>query len=96
MALVLQLTNAGLTVKHVHTAAKVHFEKRDGRWSEIDLDTEASISNVTAAAFEEYAQNAKTNCPVRHRHPSASQAPLSSSLRYGPNLHFSLDAQVRW
>jgi organic hydroperoxide reductase OsmC/OhrA len=30
----------------------------------IGLDTGASISNVTAAAFEEYAQNAKKNCPV--------------------------------
>jgi osmotically inducible protein OsmC len=66
MALALQLTNAGFTVKHIHTTAKVHFEERDGGWSihRIDLDTEALISNVTAAAFADYAQNAKKNCPV--------------------------------
>jgi len=66
MALALQLSNAGFTVKSIDTTAKVHFEERDVGWSihRIDLDTEASISNVTAAAFEEYAQNAKKNCPV--------------------------------
>jgi len=66
MALALQLTNAGFTVKDIHTRAKVHFEERDGGWSihRIDLDTEGSVSNVTAAAFEEYTQNAKKNCPV--------------------------------
>ena len=62
----LALTDARFTVKHIHTTAKVHFEERDGGWSVhgIDLDTEASISNVTAAAFKECAQNAKKNCPV--------------------------------
>ena len=30
MALALQLTNAGFTVKRTHTTAKVHFEERDG------------------------------------------------------------------
>jgi lipoyl-dependent peroxiredoxin len=66
MALALQLTNAGFTVKDIHTRAKVHFEERDGGWSihRIDLDTEGSVSNVTAAAFEEFARNAKKNCPV--------------------------------
>jgi osmotically inducible protein OsmC len=66
MALVLQLTNAGFTVKSIDTTAKAHFEERDGGSSihRIDLDTEASISNVTAAAFEEYAQTANKNCPV--------------------------------
>jgi osmotically inducible protein OsmC len=65
MALALQLTNAGFTVKHIPTTAKVHFEERDDGWSvrRIDLGTEASISDVTAAAFED-AQNAKKNCPV--------------------------------
>jgi osmotically inducible protein OsmC len=66
MALALELSEAGATVDHVHTKAKVHFDKRDGGWSihRIDLDTEASVSAVTAAAFEEHAQNAKKNCPV--------------------------------
>jgi lipoyl-dependent peroxiredoxin len=66
MALALQLTNAGFTVKRIHTTAKVHFDERDGGWSihRIDLDTEASVSDIAAAAFEEEAQNAKKNCPV--------------------------------
>jgi osmotically inducible protein OsmC len=66
MALALQLTNEGFTVKRIHTTATVHFEERDGGWSiqRIDLDTEASVSGIAAAAFEELAQSAKKNCPV--------------------------------
>jgi osmotically inducible protein OsmC len=66
MALALQLTKAGFTVKHIHTTAKVYFEEREGEWSihRIDLDTEASVSDVSAAVFEEQAQSAKKNCPV--------------------------------
>jgi lipoyl-dependent peroxiredoxin len=66
MALALQLTNANFAVERIHTTAKVHFEERDGRWSihRIDLDTEASVSDIAAAAFEEQAQSAKKNCPV--------------------------------
>ena len=66
MALALQLTNAGITVKSIHTTARVHFEEHDGGWSihRIDLDTEASISEMAAATFEEQAQNAKKNCPI--------------------------------
>ncbi len=66
MALALQLTHAGFTVKRIHTTAKVHFDERDGGWSihSIDLDTEASVPNIAAAAFEEQAQSAKKSCPV--------------------------------
>lgn len=54
------LSNASITT------AKVHFEERDGGWSirRIDLDTEASVSDVAAAAFEEQAQSAEKSCPV--------------------------------
>jgi len=63
--LALQLTNAGVTVKSIHTTAKGPFRKRDGGWSlhRIDLDTEASISDMAAAALEEHAQNAKEELP---------------------------------
>ena len=66
MALALQLTKAGFTVKRIHTTAKVHFEERDGEWSihRIDLEAEASVPDLAAATFEEYAQGAKKNCPV--------------------------------
>jgi osmotically inducible protein OsmC len=66
MALTLQLTNAGITVKSIHTTARIHFGERDGGWSihRIDLDTEASISKMAAAAFEEHARNGKKNRPI--------------------------------
>jgi lipoyl-dependent peroxiredoxin len=66
MALALQLTNAGFTIRRIHTTAKVHFEQHGGEWSihRIDLDAEASVSGVATAAFEEHAQSAKKNCPV--------------------------------
>ena len=66
MALALQLTRAGFVVERIHTTANVHFDERDGGWSihRIDLDAEASISNITAAVFEEQAQGAKRNCLV--------------------------------
>jgi osmotically inducible protein OsmC len=66
MALALELTKAGVTVKSIHTTTRVHFEKRDGGWSihRIDLDTGASISDMAAAVFVGRAQNAKKNCPV--------------------------------
>jgi osmotically inducible protein OsmC len=81
MALALQLTNAGFTVKRIHRTAKVHFEERDGGWSihRIDLDTEASVSDVAMAAFEEYAQSAKKNCPVS-RALSGVDIPLQAKL----------------
>ncbi|MGE3839062.1 MAG: OsmC family peroxiredoxin [Hyphomonadaceae bacterium] len=66
MALALQLSRAGAIVERIYTNAKVHFDQRDGGWSihRIDLETEASVSNVSAAAFEEEAQKAKQTCPV--------------------------------
>lgn len=66
MALALQLSKAGAGVEHIRTKAKVHFDERDGGWTihRIDLETEASASSVSAAAFDEHAQAAKTNCPV--------------------------------
>lgn len=66
MALALGLTNAGFAVKRIHTTAKVHFEEREGGWSihRIDLDTQASVSDIAGADFEKQAQSAKKNCPV--------------------------------
>ena len=66
MALALELTKAGFSVQRINTRAKVHFEERDGEWSihRIDLETEAWVPDLAAAAFEEYAQGAKKNCPV--------------------------------
>ncbi|MGD0142711.1 MAG: hypothetical protein ABSC92_06110 [Rhizomicrobium sp.] len=50
----------------IHTTAKVHFDQKDGAWSigTIDLDTEASVPNITAEGFKEQAETAKKTCPV--------------------------------
>jgi osmotically inducible protein OsmC len=66
MALALQLSKAGAKVERIHTQAKVHFDERDGGWSihRIDLETEAWVSGLSAAAFDEHAQKAKNDCPV--------------------------------
>ena len=67
MARALPLTNAGVTDKSTHTTTKVDFEERGGGWSihRIELDTGASISDMTAA-LEKYAKNAKRNRAISH------------------------------
>ena len=66
MALAAQLTQAGFTVDRIHTKANVHFGQRDGGWSinRIDLETEAVVPSITASAFGEQAERAKSACPV--------------------------------
>jgi osmotically inducible protein OsmC len=66
IALLLELTKAGFPVQRVHTKAKVHFEQREGEWSirRIDLETEARVPALAAAALEGYARSAKNHCPV--------------------------------
>jgi osmotically inducible protein OsmC len=66
MALALELTEAGFTVQHIHTTAKVHLVKDDIGWSipAIDLETEGSVAGIGKTVFEEYAQRAKRGCPI--------------------------------
>ena len=66
MALSGQLTRAGFPPEHIHTRAKVHFEKQDGGFAipRIELETEANVPGIDARSFEEHAQAAKKNCPV--------------------------------
>ncbi len=66
MALAAQLTEAGFTPTRIHTIAKVHLEKQPTGFAIplIELETEASVPNLTAADFEQYAQTAKKGCPV--------------------------------
>lgn len=66
IARLLELTKAGFPVQRVYTKAKVHFEEREGEWSihRIDLETEARVPALSAAAFERYARSAKDHCPV--------------------------------
>ncbi len=66
MALTAQLSRAGLTPTRIHTTARVNLAKVGEAFAitRIDLETEADIPGLDAAAFQKYAQDAKQNCPV--------------------------------
>jgi osmotically inducible protein OsmC len=66
MALSAILGGAGLTPTRIHTKAAVKFEKVGDGFSitNIELTTEAEIPGTDAAAFEQFAETAKANCPV--------------------------------
>jgi len=57
------LTTAGFTPTHIHTTATVHLNE-DPTINLIELHTEAEVPNLTEAAFMEYAEAAKKDCPV--------------------------------
>lgn len=57
------LTKAGLTPTRINTTATVHLG--DGPTINlIELDTEAEVPDLTDAAFQEHARQAKEGCPV--------------------------------
>ncbi len=66
MALIAQLSQAGITPTHLHTSAKVKLDKVGGGFSitRIDLETEGDIPGVDDATFQKYALDAKQGCPV--------------------------------
>jgi osmotically inducible protein OsmC len=66
MALSAGLGQAGFTPNRIHTTAKVHLGAVSGGFAitKIELETEADIPGIDAAAFQEQAETAKKNCPV--------------------------------
>jgi lipoyl-dependent peroxiredoxin len=66
MALVAALSRAGHKPTRVHTTAQVKLEKVGDAFSitKIDLDTEAEIPGIDDATFQQFARDAKQNCPV--------------------------------
>lgn len=66
MALSAALSQAGHPPTRIHTSAKVHLEKAGAGFAitRIELDCEAEVSGIDAAAFAEQADGAKANCPV--------------------------------
>src|SRR5438067_6219668 len=66
MALVAQLSRAGLTPTRIHTVARVKLEKAGEAFAitKIDLETEAEIPVIDDATFQKHALDAKQNCPV--------------------------------
>jgi osmotically inducible protein OsmC len=66
MALSNNLAQAGHTPEHVHTTAKVHFERDDKGplIKQIDLVTEVKAPGLDQAKLQEIAEKAKAGCPV--------------------------------
>lgn len=66
MALSAQLTQAGTPPTRIHTTARVRLDKAGEGFAitQIELETEAEVPGLEAAAFQQYAEKAKANCPV--------------------------------
>lgn len=66
MALTAALSRAGIVPAGIHTKAQVKLEKVGEAFSitQIDLNTEAEIPGIDNATFQQYANDAKKNCPV--------------------------------
>lgn len=81
MALTAQLSRVRLTPTRIHTEARVKLEKVGDAFSitDIELVTEAEVPGIDDATFQQYALDAKQNCPV-------------SKALAGTNIH--LDAKL--
>lgn len=66
MALDAALTKAGHTPERLHTTANVRIEKVGEGFeiTNIKLELEGSVPNLSDEEFKEFAQSAKENCPV--------------------------------
>lgn len=66
MALSGALGKGGHEPQSIETKAVVHLEKQDGGFAItlIELTTHAVIPNISDEEFQEFAEGAKTNCPV--------------------------------
>jgi osmotically inducible protein OsmC len=66
MALSADLERAGYPAKRVHTQAKVHLGRVEGkmRITLIELNTEAEVPGISEVEFSDIAQGAKVGCPV--------------------------------
>lgn len=62
MALSNELASDGYDPERVDTTANVHLE--DGEITRVVLDVEADVPGIDDATFQEYADGAKTGCPV--------------------------------
>ena len=66
MALSMLLEQAGYVPEEIDTRAAVRLDVQNGgyRITRIDLTTWARVPGIDAAQFENFAQTAKTDCPV--------------------------------
>lgn len=82
MALSAGLSKAGHPPTRVHTVARVHLEKvGDGFGiTLIELECEAEVPGIGAAAFQEQAEGAKKGCPVS-KALAATEITLKAKLK---------------
>ena len=82
MALSAGLGKAGFTPTRIHTVARVHLEKVGEGFSitKIELETEAAVPGIDAAAFQEQAEGAKKGCPVS-KALAATEITLKATLK---------------
>jgi lipoyl-dependent peroxiredoxin len=66
MALSGGLGNAGFPPNWIHTTARVHLGRVDGksRITKIELECEAKVPGISAEAFQSLAEATKTGCPI--------------------------------
>ena len=66
MALAHILTEAGYAPQKITTAAKTHLGavRKGFEINIIELETEAAVPDINRDKFRQYAEKAKTNCPV--------------------------------
>jgi osmotically inducible protein OsmC len=66
MALVATLSAAGHAPTHAHTRATVRLEQQGSAFTitQIDLETEATVPGLDDAAFQKFAEEVKSTCPV--------------------------------
>jgi osmotically inducible protein OsmC len=66
MALGFQLTNAGHEPTELKTVATVSMEKQELGWTitNIHLDVDGKVPNVTGEQFQTLAETAKKGCPI--------------------------------
>ena len=82
MALSAGLSKAGHPPTRVHTVARVHLEKVGEGFgiTRIELECNAEVPGIDAAAFQEQAEGAKKGCPVS-KALAATEITLKATLR---------------
>jgi osmotically inducible protein OsmC len=66
MALANSLSKEGFKVKSIKTEDKVHIEKLESGFTitKIEINTEGDVEGIDEAAFQKFAEQTKTGCPV--------------------------------
>lgn len=82
MALSAGLSKAGHPPTRVHTVARVHLEKVGEGFgiTRIELECEAQVPGIDAAAFQEQAEGAKKGCPIS-KALAATEITLKATLQ---------------